>query len=93
MLRTIAAEPAQMIYDESSLPLGVLRLGYAYVWDNPYVVQNHNQDKIDGCHCPQLPFPSEAIIKGDSKIAQISAASILAKVYRDELFFGDQRTS
>ncbi|MEE9452298.1 MAG: ribonuclease HII [Gammaproteobacteria bacterium] len=39
---------------------------------------------IDGCHCPHLPFPSEAIIKGDSKIAAISAASILAKVYRDE---------
>lgn len=38
---------------------------------------------IDGKHCPKLQCPSQAIIKGDQKIAEISAASILAKVYRD----------
>jgi len=31
-----------------------------------------------------LPYPGEAVIKGDSKIAAISAASILAKVVRDQ---------
>lgn len=38
---------------------------------------------IDGNRCPILPMPARAIIKGDSKVAAISAASILAKVYRD----------
>ena len=38
---------------------------------------------IDGKHCPKLHCPSQAIIKGDQKIAEISAASILAKVSRD----------
>lgn len=38
---------------------------------------------IDGNRCPELPCSSEAIIKGDSKVPAISAASILAKVTRD----------
>ncbi len=38
---------------------------------------------IDGNRCPQLPCPSEAIIKGDQTVAAISAASIIAKVARD----------
>ena len=39
---------------------------------------------IDGNRCPQLPVPATAVVKGDSKVAEISAASILAKVARDE---------
>ena len=38
---------------------------------------------VDGKFCPEIPFPCEAIIKGDSKVTAISAASILAKVFRD----------
>jgi len=38
---------------------------------------------IDGNRCPALPCPCEAVVKGDSKVAAISAASILAKVSRD----------
>ena len=38
---------------------------------------------IDGNRCPELSCTSEAIIKGDSKVAAISAASIMAKVTRD----------
>ncbi|WP_223669591.1 ribonuclease HII [Kangiella shandongensis] len=38
---------------------------------------------IDGNHCPELDCAMEAIIKGDSKEPAISAASILAKVARD----------
>ncbi|HBS26132.1 MAG TPA: ribonuclease HII [Gammaproteobacteria bacterium] len=38
---------------------------------------------VDGNRCPELPCEAESIIKGDSKVAEISAASILAKVTRD----------
>lgn len=38
---------------------------------------------IDGNRCPTLPMPSLAVVKGDSRVAEISAASILAKVTRD----------
>jgi ribonuclease HII len=38
---------------------------------------------IDGNRCPLLPMPATAVIKGDSLVAEISAASILAKVARD----------
>lgn len=37
----------------------------------------------DGTHCPVLEVPVAAIVKGDSKVAAISAASILAKTARD----------
>jgi len=40
---------------------------------------------VDGLYCPQTGIPSEAIVKGDSKVAAISAASILAKTDRDAL--------
>jgi ribonuclease HII len=39
--------------------------------------------KIDGNRCPKLPYRMEAIIGGDATVAEISAASILAKVSRD----------
>ncbi|WP_431688305.1 ribonuclease HII [Hahella sp. NBU794] len=39
---------------------------------------------IDGNKIPKLEMPAEAIVKGDSKVAAIAAASILAKVERDE---------
>ena len=39
---------------------------------------------VDGKHKPQLGIPTEAIIEGDQKIPVISAASILAKVSRDQ---------
>ena len=38
---------------------------------------------VDGNRCPDIPLPVEAVVKGDTKIAAISAASILAKVERD----------
>ena len=39
--------------------------------------------QVDGNKCPKISLPCEAIVKGDSKIQAISAASILAKVARD----------
>ena len=38
---------------------------------------------IDGNRCPVCSIRTEAIIKGDDKVAEISAASILAKTARD----------
>ena len=38
---------------------------------------------VDGLYCPPLLMPAEAIVKGDASVAQISAASILAKTARD----------
>ncbi|MEK9712060.1 MAG: ribonuclease HII [Thalassolituus sp.] len=38
---------------------------------------------IDGNRLPELEIPADAIIKGDLLVACISAASVLAKVYRD----------
>ena len=47
---------------------------------------------VDGLHCPQLSITARAIVKGDSKEACISAASILAKTARDaELYIIDQQ--
>ena len=39
--------------------------------------------QVDGNKCPKISLPCEAIVKGDSKVQGISAASILAKVARD----------
>lgn len=39
---------------------------------------------VDGLYTPQLQVPCKAIVQGDSLIPEISAASILAKVLRDE---------
>ncbi|NJD00059.1 ribonuclease HII [Candidatus Erwinia dacicola] len=38
---------------------------------------------IDGNRCPLLPMPSQTVVKGDSLVREISAASIIAKVTRD----------
>jgi len=43
-----------------------------------------HQVMVDGLHCPKITIPAEAIVDGDSKVASISAASILAKTARDE---------
>ena len=38
---------------------------------------------VDGNRCPDIQLPCEAIVQGDSKVAAVSAASILAKTARD----------
>lgn len=39
---------------------------------------------IDGNRCPELTMDSQAVVKGDLRVAEISAASIIAKVVRDQ---------
>ncbi len=38
---------------------------------------------VDGNKIPKWDYPAEAVVKGDSRVPAISAASILAKVTRD----------
>ena len=40
---------------------------------------------VDGNRLPVLKIAAEAVVKGDAKVRAISAASILAKVFRDRL--------
>jgi ribonuclease HII len=44
-----------------------------------------NKVLVDGNQLPRLKIAAEAVIGGDAKVKAISAASILAKVYRDRL--------
>ena len=39
---------------------------------------------VDGLNVPDLPSPAQFIIKGDSKSISIAAASVIAKVSRDQ---------
>lgn len=39
---------------------------------------------VDGNFCPRWTYASQAVVKGDSRVPAIAAASILAKVQRDE---------
>jgi ribonuclease HII len=40
---------------------------------------------VDGIHCPPLPIAQRALKKGDALCRSISAASVVAKVYRDRI--------
>ncbi len=40
---------------------------------------------VDGPHVPELRYPTKAFIGGDRLYAEISTASILAKVFRDQM--------
>ena len=40
---------------------------------------------VDGNKLPNLDIPAEAVVKGDSHSASIAAASVLAKVTRDDI--------
>ena len=46
---------------------------------------------VDGNRMPALAMPAQAIVRGDAKVAAISAASILAKVHRDRSVPGTAR--
>jgi len=40
---------------------------------------------VDGLFVPDIPVPSEALVKADSKVPEVMAASIMAKTARDHL--------
>lgn len=39
---------------------------------------------VDGNRAPKWPYITQTVVKGDAKVAEVSAASIIAKVYRDQ---------
>lgn len=47
------------------------------------LVLRPSETLVDGTFYPRIPCPGKAIIRGDSLVPQIMAASILAKVARD----------
>ena len=47
--------------------------------------QSPEQIIVDGLAIPELNIPQQPVIKGDATVASVSTASIVAKVYRDEL--------
>jgi len=48
--------------------------------------EGHKIDQVyvDGNRCPNIAHSCQSVVKGDDKIMEISAASILAKVFRDQ---------
>ena len=46
---------------------------------------------IDGLQVPEINCPCRAIVRGDASVPAISAASILAKVYRDNEMTGFEK--
>ena len=66
----------------------------AKIKDNLHIMPNVAEIlvQVDGNKCPKINLPCEAIVRGDSKVQAISAASILAKVARDaELYALDKQ--
>ena len=57
--------------------------------DSLYITSDMNEVlvQVDGNKCPKISLPCEAIVKGDSLVPAISAASILAKVARDATLY------
>ena len=46
---------------------------------------------VDGLHCPKVSMPARAVVRGDATVMAIAAASILAKVARDEVMLALHR--
>jgi len=74
-----------------SLKNGVQLQDGCYILTSPNVPKSNSSKQnfhalIDGNKIPKtMPCPSESIVKGDSKEYSIGAASIIAKVIRDQL--------
>lgn len=46
--------------------------------------QQPDEILVDGLFVPEIAIPCKALVKGDTKVNAIAAASIIAKVFRDE---------
>ena len=73
-----------MVYNVHSI-----NIHYATLLSMKRAVYNLNIEPdlvlVDGLYEPEVGIDCESIVQGDSKVEQISAASIIAKVTRDRL--------
>jgi ribonuclease HII len=79
----IASVSAQEIDDINILQASLLAMQRAYQAMVAQFGLDATLIQVDGNRSPKFELPCEAIVKGDSKVAEISAASILAKTARD----------
>lgn len=79
----IASVSAQEIDDINILQASMLAMQRAYQAMAAQFGIHATLIQVDGNRTPKFDLPCEAIVKGDSKVAEISAASILAKTARD----------
>jgi len=79
----IASVSAQEIDEINILQASLLAMQRAYQAMVDQFGVHATLIQVDGNRTPKFELPSEAIVKGDSKVAEISAASILAKTARD----------
>jgi ribonuclease HII len=79
----IASVSAQEIDDINILQASMLAMQRAYQVMVAQFGIHATLIQVDGNRTPKFELPCEAIVKGDSKVAEISAASILAKTARD----------
>ncbi|WP_019881885.1 MULTISPECIES: ribonuclease HII [unclassified Methylophilus] len=79
----IASVSAQEIDEINILQASLLAMQRAYQAMVAQYGVHATLIQVDGNRSPKFELPCEAIVKGDSKVAEISAASILAKTARD----------
>ena len=79
----VASVSAQEIDDINILQASMLAMQRAYQAMVAQIGIHATLIQVDGNRTPKFELPCEAIVKGDSKVAEISAASILAKTARD----------
>jgi ribonuclease HII len=79
----IASVSAQEIDEINILQASMLAMQRAYQMMVEKFGIHATLIQVDGNRSPKFDLPCEAIVKGDSKVAEISAASILAKTARD----------
>lgn len=79
----IASVSAQEIDEMNILQASLLAMQRAYQAMVAQFGVHATLIQVDGNRTPKFELPCEAIVKGDSKVAEISAASILAKTARD----------
>jgi ribonuclease HII len=79
----VASVSAQEIDEINILQASLLAMQRAYQAMVAQFGLHATLIQVDGNRTPKFELPCEAIVKGDSKVAEISAASILAKTARD----------
>lgn len=79
----IASVSAQEIDEMNILQASLLAMQRAYQTMVAQFGVHATLIQVDGNRTPTFELSCEAIVKGDSKVAEISAASILAKTARD----------